>query len=92
MAAVEKPFRDALEDVEWTEPQVPVVSGFTAEPFRDIPRELARALVSPVRWREVMAALFARGAREFVDVGPGRVLQRLATRNLAVLEADVLVR
>jgi malonyl CoA-acyl carrier protein transacylase len=92
MTAVEKPFRDALEDVEWTEPRVPVVSGFTAEPFRDIPRELARALVSPVRWREVMAALFARGAREFIDVGPGRVLQRLATRNRSALEADVLVR
>jgi [acyl-carrier-protein] S-malonyltransferase len=92
MAAVEKPFRDALEDAEWTEPRVPVVSGFTAEPFRDIPYELARALVSPVRWREVMATLFARGAREYVDVGPGRVLQRLATRNLTSLEADVLVR
>jgi malonyl CoA-acyl carrier protein transacylase len=92
MATVEKPFRDALEEVEWTEPQVPVVSGLTAERFRDIPRELARALVSPVRWREVMAALFAGGARDFVDVGPGRVLQRLATRNLIGLEADVLVR
>lgn len=92
MAAVEKPFRDALEEVEWTEPRVPVVSGLTAERFRDIPRELARALVSPVRWREVMAALFALGARDFVDVGPGRVLQRLAARNLMGLEADVLAR
>ena len=92
MAGVEKPFRDALEEVEWTEPQVPVVSGLTAERFRDIPRELARALVSPVRWREVMAALFAGGARDYVDVGPGRVLQRLAARNLIGLEADVLVR
>jgi malonyl CoA-acyl carrier protein transacylase len=92
MAVVEKPFREALEEVEWTEPRVPVVSGLTAERFRDIPRELARALVSPVRWREVMATLFALGARDFVDVGPGRVLQRLAARNLMGLEADVLVR
>jgi malonyl CoA-acyl carrier protein transacylase len=92
MAAVEKPFRDALEEVEWSEPHVPVVSGLTAERFRDIPRELARALVSPVRWREVMAALFALGARDFVDVGPGRVLQRLAARNLVGMEADVLAR
>jgi malonyl CoA-acyl carrier protein transacylase len=92
MAAVEKPFREALEEVEWNEPRVPVVSGLTAERFRNIPRELARALVSPVRWREVMAALFAGGAREYVDVGPGRILQRLAARNLIGLEADVLVR
>jgi malonyl CoA-acyl carrier protein transacylase len=91
MGAVEEPFRAALEDVEWSEPRVPVVSGFTAERFRDIPRELARALVSPVRWREVMAALFARGARDYVDVGPGRVLERLAARNLVALEENVLV-
>jgi len=91
IASAEQPFRLALEDVEWTEARAPVFSGCTAEPFQDIPRELARALVSPVRWREVMAALFAHGARNFVDVGPGRVLERLAKRNLASLEDNVLV-
>jgi [acyl-carrier-protein] S-malonyltransferase len=92
MAVVEKPFRTALEQVEWREPRVPVISGLTAAGFRDFPRELARALVSPVRWREVMAVLFARGARDYVDVGPGHVLERLAARNLMRLEEDVLAR
>lgn len=92
IAAAEEPFRSALEEVPWSTPVVPVVSGYTAAPFTDIPRELARALVNPVRWREVMATLHAAGAREFADVGPGKVLARLVIRNVPALEEDVLVR
>jgi malonyl CoA-acyl carrier protein transacylase len=92
IGAAEVPFRNALDDVQWHEPSVPVISGCTTKPFRDIPLELSHALVRPVRWREVMATLFALGARDFVDVGPGKVLARLARRNLPALEeADVLV-
>jgi [acyl-carrier-protein] S-malonyltransferase len=90
IAAAEQPFFAALREVDWRPTDVPVVSGLTAAPFADVPLELSRALVSPVRWREVMAELFARGAREYVDVGPGRVLERLATRNLARLEAHAI--
>jgi [acyl-carrier-protein] S-malonyltransferase len=92
IAAAEHPFRAALNAVDWRTPDVPVVSGLTAEPFADIPLELSRALVSPVRWREVMAELYARGAREFVDVGPGHVLERLVPRNLPQPEEHAIAR
>ncbi|MDQ4042141.1 MAG: [acyl-carrier-protein] S-malonyltransferase, partial [Actinomycetota bacterium] len=59
-----------------------VFSGLTARPFRDLPLELSGALVAGVRWREVMTALVELGATEFVDVGPGRVLERLVQRNV----------
>jgi malonyl CoA-acyl carrier protein transacylase len=90
IAAAEAPFLEALRAVEWHEPSVPVVSGLTAQPFGDIPVELSRALVNPVRWREVMARLFQLGARDFVDVGPGQVLAKLAARNLPALEEHAL--
>lgn len=90
VAAATQPFLDALRATEWAAPSVPVVSGLTAAPFADPPRELADALTSPVRWRETMGALFALGAREFVDVGPGRVLERLVARNLPALEEHAL--
>jgi [acyl-carrier-protein] S-malonyltransferase len=77
-----EPFRRALEIVDIVEPRAPVFSSMTAAPFRDVRAELARALVHPVRWRETMLALHANGARRFVDVGPDRVLARLAERNL----------
>lgn len=92
MAPAERPFRRALEDTPWREPVVPVVSGCTAAPFQDIPLELSCALLRPVRWREVMARLVERGAERFVDVGPGQVLARLAKRNLAAGERDVVAR
>ncbi|MEA2478447.1 MAG: hypothetical protein QOJ07_369, partial [Thermoleophilaceae bacterium] len=34
--------------------------------------------------------LWALGAREFVDVGPGHVLDRLVGRNLPLLEEHAL--
>lgn len=75
------PLRRALERTLVGEPRVTVISGVTARPFVDLPGELSRAVVAPVRWREVMQTLYAVGAEEFVDVGPGKVLARLVKRN-----------
>jgi malonyl CoA-acyl carrier protein transacylase len=90
MAPAVRPFRRALEHVPIVEPRVPVVSAATAEPFTDVADELSRALVSPVRWREVMGRLGRLGATRFVDVGPGSVLARLVKRNAAELEGHVV--
>lgn len=90
IAPAEAPFRAVLKEVEWHEPTVPVVSAYSGRPFENFSRELSRALVNPVRWREVMIALAALGCREFVDVGPGRVLAKLAARNAGGAEAHAL--
>jgi malonyl CoA-acyl carrier protein transacylase len=90
VAAAREPFLEALRAVRWHAPEVPVISGAGVTPFTDAPQQLADALVAPVRWREVMGALFDLGAREFVDVGPGRVLARLVPRNLPALEEHAL--
>lgn len=90
MAPAEHPFKQAVEDVTISAPRVPVISGLTARPLTDLPSELSRAIVSPVRWREVMTALVALGAEQFVDVGPGRVLERLVKRNIVEVQADVV--
>jgi [acyl-carrier-protein] S-malonyltransferase len=88
------PFQEALSAIEVETPDIPVISCATAEPFGDPREELAGALVSPVRWRETMAALGAAGANTFVDVGPGAVLAKLAPRCLpgaAASSLDVLL-
>jgi [acyl-carrier-protein] S-malonyltransferase len=90
MAPAELPFLLALEDVPTSVPHVPVVSSRAARPFADLPLELSRALVSPVRWRETMDALVELGARRFVDVGPGEVLARLVKRNVPIERGDVV--
>ena len=90
VAAAREPFLEALTAVKWKQPSVTVVSAMTAAPFTDIPRELSDAVASPVRWRETMTALYDLGAREFVDAGPGKVLARLASRNLPTQESHAL--
>lgn len=86
MAAAVPEFEAALAEVEIAQPRVPVLCAVTAKPFDDIRARLAQALTSPVRWRETMLALNARGADRFVEVGPGRVLTGLAKRTLKDVE------
>ena len=69
-------------------PSVPVYSCVTAEPFDDIPARLVEAITSPVRWLDVMHALERRGARRFVETGPGRVLTNLVRKSLDGVEAE----
>jgi [acyl-carrier-protein] S-malonyltransferase len=80
MAPAVEPFRAALDDVALGEPRFTVFSCASAQPFSDVREELAQALVRPVRWRETFTALHDAGATRFIEVGPGKVLARLAKR------------
>ena len=80
MAPAVAPFRAALDEVELREPRFTVFSCASAAPFADVRDELARALIRPVRWRETFTALHEAGATRFIEVGPGKVLARLAKR------------
>jgi [acyl-carrier-protein] S-malonyltransferase len=80
MAPAVAPFRAALDEAEFHEPAFTVFSCATAQPFGDPRDELARALIRPVRWRETFTAMHDAGASRFIEVGPGKVLARLAKR------------
>ena len=82
MAAAVEPFRAELRQVEISQPRIPVISGASAQPFRDVRAELAAAITTPVRWRDTMLALARLGTGAFVDFGPGQVLAKLVQRNL----------
>jgi [acyl-carrier-protein] S-malonyltransferase len=86
MASAVPEFAAALDRVQISAPRVPVLSAVTAEPFDDVRARLVEALTMPVRWRETMLALRARGAERFVEVGPGKVLTGLAKRTLRDVE------
>jgi [acyl-carrier-protein] S-malonyltransferase len=88
MEAAVPEFRERLADTEISEPSLPVFSCVTAEPFDDVRERLAQALVSPVRWLDVMHALRDRGADRYVETGPGKVLTGLVKRSLDDVEAQ----
>jgi [acyl-carrier-protein] S-malonyltransferase len=83
-----EPFRRLTEHVEVRAPRVPVLSCVTAAPFRDVREQLAQAIVSPVRWTDVMSALRDLGATHYVETGPGRVLTNLVRKSLDDVEAE----
>ncbi len=83
MAPIVPEFRELLDGIRFQAPSATVMSCATAAPFERDPRDaLAQALVSPVRWVDVLRRLRADGARRFIDVGPGRVLAGLVRRTL----------
>ncbi|HET9094542.1 MAG TPA: acyltransferase domain-containing protein [Solirubrobacteraceae bacterium] len=86
MASAVPEFERALAAVELGPAATTVVSAVTAEPFDDVRARLVEALTGPVRWREVLLALHARGVTRFVEVGPGRVLSGLVKRTLRDVE------
>ncbi|MEX1142489.1 MAG: ACP S-malonyltransferase [Thermoleophilaceae bacterium] len=87
MAAAERPLRAELDGIRFQQPRVPVLSCVTAAPFTDPRAELVAALTRPVRWVAVLQALERRGARRFVEAGPGKVLTGLVRRTLDGVEA-----
>ena len=81
------PFAEALRGTSWRAPAFPVISCASAAPMTHPARELAETLTAPVRWTATMRALAALGADEFIDVGPGRILAKLARRTLETSNA-----
>jgi malonyl CoA-acyl carrier protein transacylase len=87
MADAVEPFAAALADVEIRpEGATTVISAVTAEPFDDVRKRLVEALTGPVRWRETLLALQARGVNKIIDVGPGKILTGLAKRTVTDME------
>ncbi|ARV06494.1 [acyl-carrier-protein] S-malonyltransferase [Polaribacter sp. SA4-10] len=70
----------AIEATVFSEPTCPVYQNVTASAVTDpneIKKNLMIQLTAPVRWTQSIQAMIADGGTEFVEVGPGKVLQGL---------------
>ncbi len=74
-------FAKKLDGIPLQAPERPVFANLVAQPYPSEPetiREfLANQISSPVRFEEEIEAMYAQGARVFVEVGPSRVLSGL---------------
>jgi len=69
-----------LAGVEFRDLSVPLVTNVDAEPLTEgaqARESLVRQVSAPVRWRETVDLLAARGVDTFVEIGPGKVLSGL---------------
>ncbi len=86
VGGAEATFAEHLEGVEVFEPSFPVYASSTAAPYprsaADVRATLAAQVAMPVRFVDEIEAMYAAGARVFVEVGPGGVLSDLVGRIL----------
>lgn len=70
----------AIEATEFSDPICPVYQNVTAQAVTssdEIKKNLMIQLTAPVRWTQSIQAMIADGGSDFVEVGPGKVLQGL---------------
>jgi [acyl-carrier-protein] S-malonyltransferase len=70
----------AIESTTFSKPICPVYQNVTGKPVTDISeikKNLVAQLTAPVRWTQIMQNMLADGASEYIEVGPGKVLQGL---------------
>lgn len=70
----------AIENTHFNPPICPVYQNVVAvgvtEP-EEIKKNLMKQLTAPVRWTQTIQQMIADGATEFIEIGPGKVLQGL---------------
>jgi polyketide-type polyunsaturated fatty acid synthase PfaA len=94
VAPVTAGLRAYLEEVDVHAPVVPVYSNSLAAPYPGEPaaiREtLAQSLARRVRFAEQIEAMWASGARTFVEVGPGTALSGMLRKILVEREHEAI--
>ncbi len=74
---------EAIERTQVNTPVCPVYQNVDAKPHTDaaeIKANLVAQLTAPVRWTQSVQNMVADGATEFVELGPGKVLQGLVSK------------
>jgi len=82
-----EPAREELEQAilatEFHEPICPIYQNYTSRPHvnvEEIKKNLNHQLTAPVKWRQSVVNMVADGATEFIECGPGKVLQGLVKK------------
>ena len=73
----------AIKNTIFHKPSCPIYQNVTASAVMDeneIKNNLISQLTSPVRWTHTIQQMIEDGATEFIEVGPGKVLQGLVKK------------
>jgi len=76
----------AINETVFAHPICPIYQNVTAQAVTDpelIKTNLVAQLTAPVRWTQSVLNMIADGATDFIEVGPGKVLQGLVQKTCA---------
>ncbi len=83
MKPAAKKMEKNIFETNFNTPKVQIVSNVTAQATKnsdDIKKLLVEQIFSKVRWRESVEYMIDNGVKEFVEIGPGKVLSGLIKR------------
>ncbi len=84
----------AINETQFSKPMCPIYQNVTALPVVDpaqIKSNLVAQLTAPVRWTQSVINMVADGATDFIEVGPGKVLQGLVKKTNETVNATSAV-
>ena len=83
MEEAKKELEDAINKTVFSDPICPIYQNVSGLPYSseiEIKENLISQLTSPVKWTQSIKQMVKNGAQEFIEVGPGRVLQGLVRK------------
>ena len=83
MEEAKKELEDAINKTVFSDPICPIYQNVCGLPYSseiEIKENLISQLTSPVKWTQSIKQMVKDGAQEFIEVGPGRVLQGLVRK------------
>jgi trans-AT polyketide synthase/acyltransferase/oxidoreductase domain-containing protein len=72
-------YRDFLRSIRFSDVKIPVIANVNARPYdcEQIPAMLTDQITHAVQWTASIRYLLDSGVREFIEIGPGKVLHGL---------------
>ena len=83
MEEAKRELENAINETIFSDPICPIYQNVSGLPYSseiDIKENLISQLTSPVKWTQSIKQMIEDGAKEFIEVGPGRVLQGLVRK------------
>ncbi len=85
MRPAAKKMQDKINSTKFNNPQFKIVNNVTAKPEVDskiIKELLIKQIYSTVKWRESIINIYDNGVKNFIEIGPGKVLSGMVKRTL----------
>ncbi len=85
MNAAQQKFQNVIDSVPFHQPKIDIAMNVTGELATDtehIKHLLFKQITEPVQWEKTLCTIHNTGIKDFVEVGPGKVLSGLVKRTL----------